>query len=115
MKKELAWYQCLKYIRNDDMLKEKMAEKTQLQHILAEHMQSVLGWSVLYICGIEAVNQKNQTFLKATMMMEQLNYKIALSTPTLGHTLDTFNLCLTCLTVTVWLEIKNQVLREYME
>lgn len=52
--------------------------------------------------------------LKATMKTERLNYTIALSTPTIRQTLRVFNLSLTRLTMTVWQEIKNQVLKEYI-
>ncbi|KAK0462766.1 hypothetical protein IW261DRAFT_829621 [Armillaria novae-zelandiae] len=111
-KKELAWYHTLKDTGNDAILKEKMEEKIELRRVLGTHAGSVLKWFVKYGNQVTDINLKNRRFLKTTMTMERLNCRIALTTPTIRRTLRAFNLRLTCITVTVWQEIKNQVLKE---
>ncbi|SJL18855.1 uncharacterized protein ARMOST_22457 [Armillaria ostoyae] len=134
-KKEVAWYQYLKDTGNEAMLQEvristhastdgiltpevenggKDPALTYYDFISFQHALNVLEWLVKYGHEIMATNGKNQRFLKATMKTERLNYTIALSTPTIRQTLRVFNLSLTRLTMTVWQEIKNQVLKEYI-
>ncbi|KAK0481252.1 hypothetical protein IW261DRAFT_1418367 [Armillaria novae-zelandiae] len=114
-KRELAWYERLTCSVDEYMLKEKMLEKIHLRHILGEHALSIMEWTVMYGRAIEVVNRKNRIFLKDIMKAELLKYIIVLSTPTMQRTLHTFNSRLTCLTMTVWQEIKFQVLEEYLE
>ncbi|KAK0481257.1 hypothetical protein IW261DRAFT_1562537 [Armillaria novae-zelandiae] len=113
-KKELAWYHTFNDTGNEAILNEKMEEKIELRRVLGTHAVSVLKWFVKYGLEVKDIKRKNRRFLKATMKKERLNCRIALTTPTIRRTLRVFNLRLTCITVTVWLEIKNQVLKEYI-
>ncbi|KAK0481249.1 hypothetical protein IW261DRAFT_1418361 [Armillaria novae-zelandiae] len=105
-KRELAWYERLTCSVDEYTLKEKMMEKIHLRHILGEHTLSIMEWTVMYGRAIEAVNRKNRIFLKDIMKAERLKYIIGLSTSPL---------CITCLTLTVSLEIKVKVFEEYLE
>ncbi|KAK0443714.1 uncharacterized protein EV420DRAFT_1484930 [Desarmillaria tabescens] len=99
-KKELAWYQHHQIAGNEALLQERMVEKSQLRHILAEHAGHMLKWSAGYAHALAVMDQKNRAFLKSTMKTEDVKYTLILSTPTIHWTLDVFNLRLTFLTTT---------------
>ncbi|SJL18860.1 uncharacterized protein ARMOST_22462 [Armillaria ostoyae] len=114
-KKELAWYQHLKSLGNEDTLLTRMTEKRRACHALREHAMKMHKWSDHYNRERIVANKKNVVFLMVMMHSAHLNYNIALATPTMRRTLQAFNLRLACLTLTVWRDIRGQVIQEHNE
>ncbi|KAK0234358.1 hypothetical protein EDD85DRAFT_843457 [Armillaria nabsnona] len=112
-KKELSWYRHLQSLGNKDLLLTKTAEKRRACHLLQEHATKMHTWAKNYARERTAVNKKNTAFLKGVMQSAHLKYNVALATPTMRRTLQVFNLRLTCLTATVWHDIRSQVVQEY--